>query len=343
MDSFYLFTAAFAISQIFLCLSKIMGKKDIHIAEIVFCALLVCLGVYLSQPLIKNTPLNNYASFQLLWMHLPTAVPSLFAFCCITLFNDQLKIPLWLLSLALASFFPPLLFDLFTLQGETNKLLFATIPQAIEFIIMTYGFWVVAASWRNDLIAQRRRLRLLVMGGVGGIIFLVIGLQQLSNLSETQVDLLHYPLAAFFLFCFNLLLLDLDPDTALFNQNQEQAQPEPESRTQEKPPELIKLEELMGEQALYKEPSLTITELAYRLELPEYKLRALINQSLGYRNFNDFLNHYRVKAAAQILSNTSDSITQIANDVGYNSLSAFNRAFKNIHLQTPSEFRKKSA
>jgi YesN/AraC family two-component response regulator len=79
--------------------------------------------------------------------------------------------------------------------------------------------------------------------------------------------------------------------------------------------------------------------------MQEYKLRNIINKGLGYKNFNDLLNSYRIKKAKELLLNTNEkdlSITRIALEVGYPNAAAFNRAFKQFTGLTPSEFRKKN-
>ena len=98
----------------------------------------------------------------------------------------------------------------------------------------------------------------------------------------------------------------------------------------------------MKQERLYAEPGLTIGDLAARVSVQEYRLRKLINQSLHYRNFNQFLNRYRIEEAARRLLDPEEEhipISSIALDVGYASLSSFNKAFKEIHGVTPSVYR----
>ncbi len=96
---------------------------------------------------------------------------------------------------------------------------------------------------------------------------------------------------------------------------------------------------------LVLEPGLTIAKLASKLKIPEHRLRHLINQHMGYRNFADFLNHHRVQAAKSRLSDVNDRNTPVltvAMDMGYGSLGPFNRAFKARTGLTPTEFRMQS-
>jgi AraC-like DNA-binding protein len=102
-----------------------------------------------------------------------------------------------------------------------------------------------------------------------------------------------------------------------------------------------KLNTLM-QQGFYRTEHLTLKDLATELELPEYKTRSLINQTLGYRNFNDYINQLRIHEAAERLKSEPDSpVLNISLDVGYRTLSSFNRAFKDIMSMSPSEYRSK--
>ena len=101
----------------------------------------------------------------------------------------------------------------------------------------------------------------------------------------------------------------------------------------------------VAQEQLYLEQGLTISALATRAALPEHRLRRLINQHLGYRNFADFLNHYRINEAKTRLSDPElrhMPVLTMAMDLGYGSLGPFNRAFKERTGQTPTEFRKQA-
>lgn len=95
----------------------------------------------------------------------------------------------------------------------------------------------------------------------------------------------------------------------------------------------------MGERRAYAQEGLGLAQLAEQLEATPAQLREAINQQLGYRNFNDFLHHYRVDEAAQRLLLQDLPVLSIALDVGYGSIGPFNRAFKQIKGATPSEWR----
>jgi AraC-like DNA-binding protein len=103
-----------------------------------------------------------------------------------------------------------------------------------------------------------------------------------------------------------------------------------------------RLHTVMAEGAWYQ-PGLTIGDLATRLGVPEHRLRALINQRLGYRNFSAFLNTDRIAEAKVRLADPDRvalPVLTIAMDLGYGSLAPFNRAFRETTGQSPTDFRR---
>lgn len=68
-------------------------------------------------------------------------------------------------------------------------------------------------------------------------------------------------------------------------------------------PALLKhLTVLMEKEEVYREEGLSIRKLAQKMEVKEYKLRQTINQHLGFRNFNAYLNTHRIEAVCRILA-----------------------------------------
>lgn len=104
-----------------------------------------------------------------------------------------------------------------------------------------------------------------------------------------------------------------------------------------------KLLYLIEVEKIYKNPDLTIKTLASKLIISSRTLSQIINDQL-HTNFYEFVNEYRIKEAQKLLIDpkTRDkSVLDISYEVGYNSKSAFNRAFKHFTRMTPSEYRKK--
>ncbi len=106
--------------------------------------------------------------------------------------------------------------------------------------------------------------------------------------------------------------------------------------------ELLKLKKYMHEKKPFLNPSLTIQDISNDIEIPTRDLSLLINHKLG-QHFFDFINSYRVENAMVILKdNTKNKMTilEILYEVGFNSKSSFNTAFKKHCGITPTEYRK---
>jgi len=89
----------------------------------------------------------------------------------------------------------------------------------------------------------------------------------------------------------------------------------------------------------YTDNELRLVHLADQLGFSTHLLSRVINKKSG-KNFNKFVNEYRLKEAERLLAETHQpSIKSVYFDVGFNSKAAFYNAFKKKHNCTPSEFR----
>ncbi|MEM9739337.1 MAG: AraC family transcriptional regulator [Pseudomonadota bacterium] len=103
-----------------------------------------------------------------------------------------------------------------------------------------------------------------------------------------------------------------------------------------------KIRVTLGEERFFLEPDLKLSDLAKRLGEQDYKVSQCITGALGFRNFNQMINHYRIEAAKDVLSDPATQrmpILTVALDVGFGSIGPFNRAFKAETGQTPGAFR----
>jgi len=103
-----------------------------------------------------------------------------------------------------------------------------------------------------------------------------------------------------------------------------------------------KIKEIVQTEKMYLEPDVSLATFSKKTGKSTQIISSVINQ-YARRNFNDFINYYRIQEATKMLS-TSESekytISSIAFDIGFSSLSSFNSAFKKFEGTTPSAFRK---
>lgn len=210
-------------------------------------------------------------------------------------------------------------------------------------------------TWRMDLVARRRRLRVTVLMGT----LTYIATNAVANLSSAAILTWLSP-ARNLGNALGLCLLAVLSGWSLFrtattNQalklapagaSADRSSPaliRNGDRSGIEPALLIRLERLMTAERAYRREGLTIGSLAALMSLPEYRLRQIINEGLGYRNFNAFLNRYRIDEAKAALADSSQKdvpVLTIAMDAGFQSLGPFNRAFKADTGLTPTEFRR---
>lgn len=106
--------------------------------------------------------------------------------------------------------------------------------------------------------------------------------------------------------------------------------------------ELLKLKQYMNEEKPFLNPSLTIQDISSKIGIPVRDLSILINHKLD-QHFYDFVNSYRIENAMSILKDVTKSkltILEILYEVGFNSKSSFNTAFKKHTGNTPTAYRK---
>ncbi|WP_341677308.1 helix-turn-helix domain-containing protein [Niveibacterium sp. SC-1] len=233
------------------------------------------------------------------------------------------------------------------LRPQTTAIFLTALPLCFALLALARCLH----DWSDDLVESRRRLRRSIVAGTS----LYVLLSTATRLAA--------PAQAAGAFADHLALLLLATLIAaqLLRVNREAFAPTPTAQSvltpsptagalvaaapAQDPALLAALDALMQEAQVYLTPELSIGALAERLDVPEYRLRRAINQGLGYRNFNAFLNQHRIEAAKRMLrdpATAADSILDIAMACGFQSLGPFNRAFKALTGTTPSGWRRQS-
>lgn len=218
-----------------------------------------------------------------------------------------------------------------------------------ELLILAFVLAALGEAYRGlagELVERRRRLRILFVAGAGSYLAaaaLVQGYNLLLDASTPRplvLGNLALVWAAALWACWTLAQvrpgswLEVSPRTA-----PAALLPAAEARL------LAALQDALERDRIYRDEELTIGALARRLGTREQVLRRVINQGLGYRNFNDFLHHYRIREACARLQRSEDAhlpVLSIALAVGYGSIGPFNRAFKARVGMTPTAFRRSS-
>jgi len=211
--------------------------------------------------------------------------------------------------------------------------------------------WEVLRSWRDDLVEPRRAARRWVALGIGvyAAVALAVELAVRDRPVGPVLPALHVLGIGIVAVALALLVARRSLDAILGWPPTPVADvPEAEGTTSAAPvaqpappasPALMRLRQAMSEQHAYRREGLTVAAMAAYLGLGEAALRSLINQELGYRNFNDFLHHHRLEEAAARLTAEDLPILTIALECGYGSIGPFNRAFRQRYGMTPTAYR----
>jgi AraC-like DNA-binding protein len=298
----------------------------------------------------------DLSSFALPMQTGSNSIPGLFMIYCFLIFQEQQKFPIALaIIFALQVVLDLLLVILYTGTSTATGLI-SVIPLLSTLLDILMLFFVGCAiywtikGWRADLVEDRRALRWFIIGVQGGLIFAVVFVENflLANGSVANATVQALIVYAVAFLALGMLVVAIRFDYVSLGYVIRKV-----AKLGEKPKGRVvvtfdaeSFNAAFREGNMYREAGLTIAMLAKKLELPEYRLRAFIHQKLGFRNFNSMLHQYRVEDASLALSdkaNQSASVLTIALSVGYQSITPFNNAFRQIKGVTPSEFRKKSA
>jgi AraC-like DNA-binding protein len=222
--------------------------------------------------------------------------------------------------------------------------------QAATLLFAGLGLWEILGSRGIDLVENRRRSR--VMLAIGAALYIVV--INLGHLLPNWLgdwwpgSVVNAAGLAAISFAFAVLSLARDNSPAAASAAVLPSAPQPQAASVTDGHEtawLAALRRAMEDDKIYREEGFGIAALAARLDIPEYRLRRLINQRLGHRNFTAFVNTYRLAETIAALADPGQAdvpILTIALDAGFQSLGPFNRAFKAQVGTTPSEFRRQA-
>lgn len=275
-----------------------------------------------------------------------TLVPGAFWLFSASLFDDHFRFAIWQPAVVALSVLMPTAWTLFFDSASGwAKYLLVDIPQIAEFVFIGLAAAIIFRSWKDDLITSRRALRLWFCGIFGLVILLVILAREVLFKGADWLLPAQYLITAIAATGTNIILLGFKQE--LFNPVSREktvttisSEPVVPKEMQQQLESVIKQVE---ESELHREWGMTIGRLSATVDIQEYRLRQLINSGLGYRNFNDFLNRFRIQEASQRLTDPKQlkiPILTIALDSGFRSISTFNKAFKEMHHVTPTAYRK---
>jgi AraC-like DNA-binding protein len=219
------------------------------------------------------------------------------------------------------------------------------VHNLIEIALALHALFIIHRSWRGDLVEARRRLRGPFMAVVAVYMIALSGFEIGESVGVRPAWYSLAGGATLAALCVAGAMVFLEARAALFGA----AEParagsaprfDPADRVT-----LDKLQTAMDGGEAWRREGLTIGALAEEIGAPEHRLRRLINDQLGQRNFAAFINARRIEAAKRILTDPAQARTTVAAvafELGFGSLGPFNRAFKEATGQTPTQWRREA-
>jgi AraC-like DNA-binding protein len=347
MQNFFLILTGMSFGAILLVVCKLMFDYRQVLTARILSLLLLSAGCYMIQPLVEDI-----FYFRLMLGIVAMASPALFWMFASTLFqmnenNQKLHLGHYIglsLCIALGTY------QCFLTPVELDGSIIHIVSLLVTGTITILGLLDVFRNWQSDLVECRRFLRLSLSVTCGAFLLFIVVNEFIYGHGEFPVFLNYLNIIVISIFAMSYGYIILVSNSNILMESIDDLTPELVKDDIPKPSLadtqwLDKLTKAMEEEFYYRQVDLTIKSLSEHLTVPEHQLRRLINQHLGYRNFNDYLNRYRVRDAAQRLSDPKlirIPILTIAIESGYASLTTFNKAFKTLKTMTPSEFRRLS-
>lgn len=193
-----------------------------------------------------------------------------------------------------------------------------------------------------------------VIGGISTLMqstlinpyLLYMGYHAVIAISLFYITLIIYKYPS--LFKINESILPLSQNVAVLNVQEEVVSQRKSSvldENQETKEKTIikKIEWVMHEEKLYKNPNLSLNDLAFAISETRNSISAALNNNLN-KTFYHYINEWRIEECKVLLSDETMkhySIEGIATQSGFKSMSVFYRFFKDIEKLTPAVYRKK--
>jgi len=208
----------------------------------------------------------------------------------------------------------------------------------VSFLIL----WISRHSFedlKEDKTTKNERYWLIISFIIINVLMIFLNLLDVSGVvSNEQFILIRDILGIGLVYLASTSLLRIYPQAVKLVSRPAAAHPELSSEDREI---IGKINDLLELDKVYQEQKFSRADLARELNISEANLSRIISSHFG-KSLPQLINELRVHDSLQLLSQTEENMTVIAEQVGFNSLPTFNRVFKDIMNVAPSEYRKTS-
>lgn len=341
-DIINLFIRFLAVGQLSLLSFYVLSQARTS-RSILATSLSICLCAYLL--LTAPIPNQHYGLFRGILLFFTEITPYILWLFAFSLLNDRFQsksLPRWSKGIIISA----LLWFLYFFGYLQGKGTFHQINHAVELSLLIHVIFISIKGLADDLVNARRNVRILLVLYTC-IYFSFVLMLELGDSSFRDSSV--FSIINAFIILLSTSMIAWSIFNNKFKDETAKSTIKIDTKAQVTVPEIPRvfqnayqsLCQLMAD-GFYKETQLSISQLASKLKIPEHQLRVLINQHLGFRNFSEYLNSYRLSAACSQLediNNLRKPILTIALELGYGSIATFNRAFKEKTGKTPKEYR----
>lgn len=334
MESVIFAVRFLALSQVILLLFSLAASKNPPCVRLVGASLFSGIIGYLLGPVAMSYGHLELASFLFTFASLTPMFILLFVWVA---FEEQHTFPNWFWVLIFINIVLEIVaHSLYTMTGTIPT--FMRIMQVVEIGLAIFALVLLWQGKEEDLVETRAKLRNWSILGIASLTLLISFLHLVTKHLVPDGFELFFMLAVFGLtLSINFAILKKNPS------GQITAHGKP-TIIESQDPQITSLLDRMEAERLYADHDLRVAKLADMVGLPEHRLRKKINKQLGFRNFNQFVNQYRIREAGQRLhTEPTIPILSVALDVGFRSISSFNTAFQTQYGMSPTQYRQQSA
>lgn len=228
---------------------------------------------------------------------------------------------------------------------EVGRGVYHDLHHVLCLSILVYVLIDAVKSFEDDLVERRRRFKLIMITAISFymVLLTLVELSQ-SNLKDHWLFSLGNATTALLVslyFTWGYTQTGGRASAELSYSPTDNPNAAKEATDTDENPLVAMLADTM-KRGFYTHNGLSISQLASELKVPPHQLRKVINSQMGFDNFTQFVNSYRIPAVRDALSDANrarEPILTIALEAGFNSIAPFNRAFKQQMSMTPSEYR----
>ena len=334
MESVIFAVRFLALSQVVLLIISLAASKNPPCVRLAGASLFIGVMGYLLGPLALASGQQELSSFLFTIASLTPMFIVLFVWVA---FEEQHTFPTWFWPLICLNVLLEIsVHSLYSMSGNIS--IFMRIMQVQEILLGVFALTLLWKGKEQDLVETRAKLRDWSILGIASLTILIIFMHLVTaHLIPAGLELF-FMIAVFGLtLTINFAILKKNPS----GQMTVHGRP---TIVDSQDPQITSLLERMQDERLYADHDLRVAKLADMIGLPEHRLRKKINKQLGYRNFNQFINQYRIEEAGQRLNQEPTlPVLSVALEVGFRSISSFNTAFQSQFGMSPTAYRRQSS